>query len=130
MINNFKGILIIILSFLFLLLFKYSNADDYFPYPFFNDQSNQVILFTEINFQGEKFIYNTSMGYLELPNKFHNNVGSFISGTINVCFIKWDPFEQHQIYSRRVNKDYFSNNRFGSRIDGIYNGLCRDSIWK
>ncbi|KAN0031392.1 hypothetical protein ACTFIV_005256 [Dictyostelium citrinum] len=126
MIKKFIRIIILFVSLIF--LFKSSNADDDFPYQLFNDQPNQVIFFTHSNFQGEKFIYNISMGYVELPNKFHNNVGSFISGT-NVCFIKWDPLQQHQIYTHRINKDYFSNNKFGSRIDGVYNGLCRDNIW-
>ncbi|KAN0045511.1 hypothetical protein ACTA71_005889 [Dictyostelium dimigraforme] len=125
--KHFKGIIIFIVSFLFLI--KTSSADDDFPFQFFNDESNQVIFFTKSNYQGNKFIYNTSMGYVEFPNKFHNNVGSFISGT-NVCLIKWDPLEQHQVYSHRFNRDYSSNNNFGLRIAGVYDGLCRNSIWK
>ncbi|KAK5583176.1 hypothetical protein RB653_004767 [Dictyostelium firmibasis] len=126
MLKSYNNLIFLIISFLFLL--KLSNADDDFPFQFLNDQSNQVIFFTQSGFQGERFVYDTNMGYVELPNEFHNNVGSYISGT-TVCFIKWDPFEQHQIYSHRVNGNYSSENNFGSRIDGVYNGLCKDKIW-
>ncbi|KAN0025033.1 hypothetical protein ACTFIV_009444 [Dictyostelium citrinum] len=87
----------------------------------------QVYLFTSWDFQGERYVYNISQGYLSLPDKFHNNVQSFISGA-DVCFVKWYPIEQYQITSGESHRNYAALTNFGQRMDAIIPGNCTNIV--
>ncbi|KAN0041489.1 hypothetical protein ACTFIV_004030 [Dictyostelium citrinum] len=87
----------------------------------------QVYLFTSWDFKGECHIYNISQGYLSLPDGFHNNVQSFISGA-DVCFVKWYPNEQYQITAGESHRNYAALTNFGQRMDAIIPGNCSNII--
>ncbi|KAN0024970.1 hypothetical protein ACTFIV_009379 [Dictyostelium citrinum] len=87
----------------------------------------QVFIFSSWDFQGERYVYNISQGYLSLPDGLRNNVQSFISGA-DVCFVKWYPSEQYQITAGESHRNYAALTNFGQRMDAIIPGNCSNIV--
>ncbi|KAF2074582.1 hypothetical protein CYY_004089 [Polysphondylium violaceum] len=94
-----------------------------------NDPSfdKNVKIFNSWDFGGDVFVYNSTDGYIQLPNEFMKKAESFQTG-IDVCFIKFHPREQYQMKAGDYHRNYAALCNFGQRMDGLYAGNCEEIV--
>ncbi|KAF2076887.1 hypothetical protein CYY_001789 [Polysphondylium violaceum] len=113
------------------LLISFVSAADVTgaPVEMGNDPSLAPIvkIWNSWDFKGSVFDYNSTDGYVQLPNEFFNKAESFQTG-IDVCFIKFHPREQYQMRAGDFHRNYAASSNFGGRMDGLYAGSCTESI--
>ncbi|MEU6578060.1 peptidase inhibitor family I36 protein [Streptomyces sp. NPDC046805] len=80
-----------------------------------------VCFWSEEGFHGDRWEWQASIDYRDMPTNLHDHVGSFVAST-RACFTNWDTWEKHEVNVGDSRSDYLGD--FGARIDGVGPNGC------